>query len=335
LVAGLLVATIGAAAAQTPADFYKDKTIAFNIGYSPGGGFDLYARAIARHMSRHIPGNPVIVPRQMPGAGSIRAARYITSIAAKDGTELATFGQSIPLQQALGDPAVNFDTSSLNWIGNPLSGVSAIAVWSTSGIVTLNDAKKRDVSMGATGRNVMMQYPLALNRLIGTRFKIVLGYPGGSDINLAMERGEVDGRGQLSWATLKIAQSDWLRDRKVNLLAQIAQKKEREISEYMRRDVPLLADLGMNDDDRLVLELLSSGEVVGRPVVTTPGVPAERVAILRSAFDKTMKDPDFLAEAVKLNLDVNPISGAELQGLVERIVKAPRTVVAKLTSILD
>lgn len=333
LLAAAAVCFAGAARAESVADFYAGKQISVNIGFSAGGGFDTYARAVSRHIGRHIPGNPTMIPRQMPGAGSFRAAQFMYAAAPQDGTHLATFGQSLALQQALRDPNAKFDVREFNWIGNPIRGVSAVGFWSGSGARKLEDLQKREYTVGATGHNVTMQYPLALKEIFGARLKIVMGYPGGNDISMAMERGELDGMGQFSWSSLKVTKKDWLEDKKVNLVVQVGPRKEPEISEYMGYDVPLLTDLATNDDDRAVLELLSSGEVIGRPLLTTPNVPADRVAALRAAFDKTMKDAEFLAEAKKLGLEIDPVSGVELQKVAERIVSASPAVVERLRKI--
>ena len=331
--AAILAAPCAPALADPVSDFYAGKTISVNIGFSAGGGFDLYARTVTRHMMRHVPGAPKVVARQMPGGGSFRAAQFMASAAPQDGTQLATVGQSIPLQQAMGDPNATFDVRKFAWIGNPINGVSTIGFWSDSGVRTLDDARRREHTVGATGHNVTMQYPLAMNELFGTKFKVILGYPGGSDIELAMERGEVDGKGQFSWSTLKSTKRDWLRDRKVNLIIQLGARKEPEVSAYMGYDVPLASDLAKTEEDRMVVDLLTSGEVVGRPLFTTPGVPHERVNALRRAFDATMKDADFLAEGERIGLEIDPINGEDLQAAVERILSAKPAAVERLQAI--
>ncbi|MDP2356409.1 MAG: hypothetical protein Q8M31_10170 [Beijerinckiaceae bacterium] len=332
LAAGVAFSTT--AAAQTVADFYAGKTISVNIGFSAGGGFDLYARTVTRHMMRHIPGAPKVIARQMPGGGSFRAAQFMATSAPQDGTQLATLGQSIPLQQAMQDPNATFDVRKFAWIGNPINGVSTIGFWADSGVRTLEDARQREVTVGATGPNVTMQYPLAINELFGTKFKVIHGYPGGADIDLAMERGEVDGKGQFSWSTLKSAKRDWLRDKKVTLILQLGARKEPEISQYMGYDVPLASEIAKNEEDRMVIELLTSGEVIGRPLLTTPGVPEDRVTALRRAFDATMLDPEFLTEAEKVGLELNPIRGEDLQAAVEKILSAKPSAVQRLQAIL-
>jgi hypothetical protein len=239
------------------------------------------------------------------------------------------------LQQAMGDPAIRFDLTKFNWIGNPLQGVSTIATWRARNIHTIADAKLREVVIGATGINVTMQYPQVLNSLIGTRFKVVIGYPGNNDIALGMERGELDGQGQLNWATLKSARPDWLRDKKIDLLVQFGLARKPEVSAYMGHDVPLMTELAQSEEDRRMLELIASGEAIGRPLFTTPNVPAERVAALRAAFDKTMTDPAFLADAAKQSLDIEPLGGEKLQQVVERIVTTEKATVDKLVAAIQ
>ena len=206
---------------QSVEDFYRGKKIDLIIGYSSGGTYDLYARLVARHLGNYIPGKPLIVPRNMPGAGSRAAATWVYNVAPRDGTVLATVDQSLSLQQAAGDKRINFDTTKFIYIGNPNVENNTTATWHASGIKTIEDAKRREVTMGATGGSTSSQYPKAMNALLGTKFKIILGYPGGNDINLAMERGEVDGRGSNSWASWKATRPHWLAEKKINILVQI------------------------------------------------------------------------------------------------------------------
>jgi tripartite-type tricarboxylate transporter receptor subunit TctC len=321
----------GAAAAQPSVeDFYRGRKIDLIIGYSPGGTYDLAARLVARHLGQHIPGKPLIVPRNMPGAGSRTAATWIFSHAPRDGTVLATADQSLALQQAAGDPRIAFDTGKFIYIGNPNVENNTTVTWHTSGIKTIEDAKRREVTMGATGGSTSSQYPKAMNALLGTKFKIILGYPGGNDINLAMERGEVEGRGSNSWASWKATRPQWIAEKKINILVQIGFKKAPDLP-----DVPLLMDLGSNDADRMLLRVLSASTQIGRPIFTAPGVPAERVAALRQAFDAMVRDPAFLAEAKQLNFDIEPVNGEGLQKLVAEIIAIPSAQKERLKHILE
>jgi tripartite-type tricarboxylate transporter receptor subunit TctC len=327
----LVMAWPGAAFAQeSVADFYRGKKIDLIIGYSPGGTYDLYARLVARHIGRHIPGQPLIVPRNMPGAGSRTAATWVANIAPRDGTVLATADQSLSLQQALGDARLPFDTTKFIYIGNPNVENNTTVTWHTSGVKTIDDATRREVSMGATGGSTSSQYPKAMNALLGTRFKVVLGYPGGNDINLAMERGEVDGRGSNSWASWKATRPHWLAENKINILVQIGLKKAPDLP-----GVPLLMELGENEADRALLRLLSASTQIGRPIFTTPSAPAERVAALRAAFDAMVRDPEFLDDAKKGNFELDAISGGAMQRLVAEIAATPKAQAARLRKIIE
>jgi tripartite-type tricarboxylate transporter receptor subunit TctC len=325
----LVIAAQPAQAQQSVEDFYKGKRIDLVIGYSPGAGYDLYARFVAQHLGAFIPGNPQITARNMPGAGSRTAAIWIYNVAPKDGTALATADQSLSIAQAMGDQTFTIDTSKLIYIGNPNADNNTTVTWNTSPVKTIQDAMKTEVPMGATGGSTSSQYPKAMNALIGTKFHVVLGYPGGNDINLAMERGEVGGRGSNAWASWKSTKPDWLRDKKINILVQIGLTKAPDLP-----DVPLLIDLAKNDEDRQVLKLLSAPTTIGRPIFTSPGVPAERVKALRDAFNAMMKDPAVLADAQKRNIDINPVPGEELQKIVEEIVATPKPIAARLQQVI-
>jgi tripartite-type tricarboxylate transporter receptor subunit TctC len=328
-VAALLgVNGITSAGADPVEDFYKGKTISFVIGYSPGGGYDVYARLVARFMGEHIPGKPQIVPRNMPGASSRVAAAYVYNVAPKDGTVLATGDQSLSVAQAMGEK-LQFDTTKFIYIGNPSAENNTTVTWHTSPVKTIEDAKKQEVPMGATGGSTSSQYPRAMNAVLGTKFKVIIGYPGGNDINLAMERGEVAGRGSNSWASWKATRPDWLRDKKINILVQIGLKKAPDLP-----DVPLLMDLASNPEDRAVLQLLSAPSGIGRPIFTTPGVPEDRVKALRAAFEATIKDPAFIEEAKKAQLEVDPVSGEELQKIVNDIIATPEPIAKRLAEII-
>ncbi|MFM1815158.1 MAG: hypothetical protein RLZ98_1853 [Pseudomonadota bacterium] len=319
---------VSPALADPVEDFYKGRKMDLLIGFTAGGGYDVYARMVARHMAKHIPGQPSILPKQMTGAGSRRAVQYLYNVAPKDGSVIATADQSIPLAQAMGDPSIKFDANKLIYIGNPNADNNVISVWTTSGVKTIDDAKAKAVTLGTTGSNTSSQYPLATNALLGTKFNLITGYPGGNDINFAMERGEVDGRGSNAWASWKATRPQWLAENKLNHLVQIGLKKAPDLP-----DVPLLMDLATNESDKAALRLLSAPTAIGRPIMTTPDVPADRVAALRQAFDKTMKDPDFIADAKKSKLDLEPVSGAELQKIVADIIATPKDIAHRLAVI--
>ena len=329
---GLLAALFTCAGVSTGLaadDFYKGKTIDLVIGYTPGATYDLYARLMSRHLGDHIPGNPRIVPRNLAGAGSRVAVNYIYNVAPQDGTALGTADQSLAVEQAMGDKQLAVDVNKLQWIGNPVVSNNTSVAWHTSQIRSVDDARAREVTMGATGSSTSSQYPRLMNALLGTKFKVILGYPGANDINLAMERGEVAGKGSDSWAAWKATRPDWLRDKKINILVQIGLTKNPEMG-----DTPLLMDLAKNDEDRQVMKLLSTSVVIGRPLFAGPGVPAERVSMLRRAFDETMTDPDFIKDAKEGKMDLDPVSGADLQKLIGEIVATPKHIADRLVDII-
>lgn len=325
LAGGLALLSAPTAQAQSPEEFYKGKTIDLIIGFSAGGGYDAYARLVARHLGNHVPGKPTIVAKNMAGAGSRVAAAHVYNVAPKDGTVLASVDQSISVQQAMGDPSIKFDAGKFIYIGNPASENNTVVTWHTSPVKTIEDAKKQEVPMGSTGSNTSSQYVLAMNAILGTKFKVIAGYPGGNDINIAMERGEVAGRGSNSWGSWKATRPEWLRDKKINILVQIGLSKAPDLP-----DVPLMMDLASNPDDKAALRLLSAPTTVGRPIFTTPSVPEDRVKALRDGFDAMLKDSAFLAEAKKSNLEIDPLSGAELQKIVAEILATPKPIAERL-----
>ena len=330
-IATLLAVWPGSALSQQSVeDFYRGKKIDLIIGYSSGGTYDLYARLVARHLGHYIPGNPLIVPRNMPGAGSRAAATWVYGIAPRDGTVLAAVDQSLSLQQAAGDKRIQFDTTKFVYIGNPASENNTTAAWAASGIKTIEDAKRREVTVGATGGSTSSQYPKAMNALIGTRFKIVLGYPGGNDVNLALERGEVEVRGSNSWTSWKATRPGWIAEKKINILVQIGLTKAPDLP-----GVPLLMELGKNDGDRKLLRLLSASTHIGRPIFTSPGVPAERVAALRKAFDAMVHDPIFIEEAKREKFDIEPSTGQAMQDVISEMMSAPEGEKERLRKIIE
>ena len=315
---------------QSVEDFYRGRKLDMVIGYSPGGTYDLYARLVARYLGHYLPGKPLIVPRNMPGAGSRTVVNWITHIAPKDGTVLATADQSLALQQAAGDKRIAFDTTKLVYIGNPNVENNTTAAWHTSGIKTIDDAKKREVTVGATGGSTSSQYPKAMNALLGTKFKIILGYPGGNDVNLALERGEVEVRGSNSWTSWKATRPDWIAEKKINILVQIGLAKAVDLP-----DVPLLMDLAANEGDRRLLRVLSASTNIGRPIFTTPDAPPERVAALRRAFDTMVRAPAFLEAAKRERFDIDPTTGEAMQKLVVEIVAIPQAQRERLAKIIE
>ena len=327
-----LAMVIGGAAARAQdavADHFRGKTIDMYIGYATGGGYDAYGRLVARFLGDFLPGKPKLVPRNMPGGGGRVLAGYMFNVAPHDGTALAMADQSLVLQQAIGDPTILFDSNKLNWIGNPAADNNTIAVWSATGVKTFEDATRKEVVIGATGPNTSSQMAQLTNALLGTKFKIVSGYPGGNDINLAMEKGEVGGRASSPWATWKATRPDWVRDGKIIVIAQIGLTRAPDLP-----DVPLLTDLARNDEDRAVIRLISAPATIGRPVFTTPGVPEATLRALRQGFDAMVKYAPFNEEAAREKLDINPVSGEELQKIVHDLVATPKPIAERLAAII-
>jgi hypothetical protein len=321
-----------ATAQDAVAQFYRGKTINFYIGYPPGGAYDLYSRLVSRFMSAHIPGKPSIVPRNMPGAGGHTAAAYVADIAAPDGTSFGTADNSLPLGQLFGEKSITFDVRKLQYLGNPIVTNNVMVVWHTTGVKTMDDAKQQEVVMGALRpSNPAGQYIRVSNLLLGTKFKPVYGYPGSGALNIAMERGEIGGRGSNDWIGWKVTKPEWVAERKIIVLTQIGLRREKDLP-----DVPLLTELATSEQDRAVLKLLSSNVTLGKPVFTSPGLPPERLAALRKAFDATVADPEFLAEAKRMRLDIDSVDGETLQKLVVDIIEnTPKDLGDRLREIME
>lgn len=319
------------AGAQPVAEFYRGKQIRFIIRAAPGGGFDLYSRLLGRHIVRHIPGNPTVLPQNMPGAGGITAANYVAEIAPRDGTILTMIGQALVLDQALGfTPSLKADLRTFNWIGNIGDSNLLTYTWHTSPVRTMADAMHRETTLGALGAGDLSSWiPFVYNNVLGTQFKAIGGYQSGSAIKLAMERGEVEGFGANPYSALLSAQPHFVRDTLVSILVQIGLKREAGLP-----DVPLLSELARTPGDRALLEFISKGLAVGRPVGTTPGVPDERVAALRLAFDNTLKDPAFIAEAEKQGADIGPMSGVVLQQMIADVLGAPQDLQDRAKAVM-
>jgi tripartite-type tricarboxylate transporter receptor subunit TctC len=310
------------------AAFFRGKTINGLIGTVVGGEYDQHARLVFRFMGRHIPGNPTIVPQNMLGGGGIRMANYLYQVAPRDGTALAVVNNSFPASQAMGEPALQVDTGQLNWIGAISANNETMSVWKSAGITTFDEAKTREIIAGSTAKgSITYTFPRMLNELFGTRFKVVQGYTGGNEINVAMERGEVQARNN-TWSSWKSTRADWLKNRDLIVIVQ---------SGATAKDlaVPNIEDIAKTGDDRRVIQLLVSGAHLGRPIATTQGVPAERVEALRAAFDATMKDPEFLAMAEQSKIEVDPVRGTTLQKLVAGVLATPAPLIARGKAIME
>ena len=302
------------AAAQTPEEFYKGKSIDLVIGYPPGGSNDTWGRILARHLGRHIPGKPNIVPKNVPGAGSFLAVNQVFNISPKDGSVIGIGAPTMPLDEKLGSQGVRFKTAELNWIGRIDSLINMVFMWKTSPVKTFADAQKIESTLSGTGAGSTVSiYPTVMNNVFATRFKLIMGYRGSNEAMLAVERGEVEGH-STSWTALKVAHPDWIRDKNVAILVQFSLKRHPELP-----DVPTAVDLARSDEERAILAAIMNAAEVGTAFFTTPGVPADRLTALRRAFDATMTDADFLADVEKTRLGVSPLPGEELQKLVAEV----------------
>jgi tripartite-type tricarboxylate transporter receptor subunit TctC len=312
--------------AQSVEDFYRGRSITVLVGFTAGGGYDLYARLLGRHMSRFIPGNPTMVVQNMPGAGSMKATQFVYGVAPKDGLTLATVSRGMVTEPLLN--AANFDPTRLTWLGTITSETSVCATWKTSPVKTWDDMFKREFSLGGSAVGADPDtFALIMRNVFGAKVKLVTGYPGGNDINLAMERSEVDGRCGWSWTSLK-SQKNWLPQ--INLLVQFNLEKNADLP-----NVPVALERAASDEQRQVLRLLIAGQYVGRPFFTSPDIPADRKAALRAAFDATMKDPQFLADAAKLDLEISPVGAATIDAFLTDLYRTPKDVVGKAVAAIQ
>ncbi len=318
----------GTSAAQTPEQFYKGKILDLEIGYPTGGSNDAYGRLLANHLGKHIPGSPTIVPRNTPGAGSFLAVNRVYANLPKDGTVIGLGAPTLALDERLGSQGVRFKTEDLNWLGRVDNLINIVMMWHTSKVKSIADAQKIESTLSGTGAGSTVSiYPTVLNHVIGTRFKLVMGYRGSNEAMLAMERGEVEGH-STAWSAVKVAKPDWIRDKLVNIIVQFALHRHPELP-----DVPTAVELARNDEERAVLSAILNASEVGTSFFTTPGVPPDRLAALRRAFDDTMKDPDFLAEAERIRLGVSPLPGEELQKLVAQVSNLPPALLDKVRAV--
>ena len=324
-----LMLLAGAAAAVGVDDFYKGRTLQLVIGYSVGGGYDAYARLVARHVGKHIPGNPSIIPQQMPGAGSLTSARYIYSVAPKDGSVFGTFSRSMGISPLI-DKA-DFDSRKFSWLGS-VSDDNTICVSSkASPIRNWDDFINKPSKFGGEGAGADPDiWTLLYKNVFGAKVQLITGYPGTNDTVLAMDRGEIDGLCGMSWSTIKTRHPQWLADHSVNLIVQAALKKEPEIAA-----VPLASDLASNPEQLQILKLLLVSQEMARPFAAPPDVPADRKAALIAAFNATMKDADFLAEAAKLDFDVRPVDASTIDALLTEVYQTPKDVLAKAVKAMS
>jgi tripartite-type tricarboxylate transporter receptor subunit TctC len=314
----------GAALAQAPEAFYRGRTVELYVGTDPGGGYDLYGRLVARYIGKHIPGGPAVIVKNMPGAGHLRMANWVYGAAPRDGTVMGAAPQSIAIEQLLGTDGVQYDARRFTWIGRVAPVVEVTYTWHTSGTKTLADAQKRETVMGGSGAaSPTVFYLKALNQLAGTKFKIIAAYPSNAETNLAMQRGEVEG-GSKAWASMKVDNFDWLREKKVNILVQYATARDPDLP-----DVPLMMELGRTDDERRALNLFALGNAMGRSIMATPEIPQDRLLALQAAFMATMGDPDLIAFTREKKVDLGPtLNGDELKAIVDETLAMPPSVIA-------
>jgi tripartite-type tricarboxylate transporter receptor subunit TctC len=321
-IAAIVILVAGTAWPAMAADFYQGKQVTIVVGFTPGGTYDLTARLYARHLGKYLPGKPGVLVQNMPGAGSLVAAANLYNVAPKDGTTLGVVGGGTVIEPLVGTAQGKYDARRFTWIGGRTRDNFLCLVWQTVPVATIADVRRRDVIVGATGPGSRtMTFPKALNELAGTRFKIVSGYPGGNEISMAMEKGEVEGYCGWSLDSLNSRAPDWLPSGKVKPLAQFSLAKT-----GLLPDIPIAHALASTDTGRRAIEVLESDSILAWPVIAPPELPRERVDELRAAFDAANKDPELLAEAKKLKLDIDPVSGGELQQVVEQLFATPKDV---------
>jgi tripartite-type tricarboxylate transporter receptor subunit TctC len=317
--------------AQSVEDFYKGRQINMLIGGGAGGGYDVYYRALARHLGKHIPGQPVIIPRNQPAASGLAAAAALYATVDKDGATIGAFPNNVPMDPLFGRPGARYDALKLNWLGSIGKLQNVCATWHTSSIKTIAQAREHEVVVAAaaapTNTAIM---PRVLNALIGTRFKPIIGYDPGAGLTMSIERGEAEGICGLSWSTMKASRPHWIREKLLNVIVQMGIEKLPDLP-----DVPAALDLVTDPVKKEVLTLILIRQEPGRPVAAPPGVPAERLAALRRAFDLTMMDPEFVAEAEKLQLEIEPLNASEIERLLTRAYTTPKPIVQQAAELLE
>jgi tripartite-type tricarboxylate transporter receptor subunit TctC len=320
-----LIATRPAQAQDNVADFYRGRTINLIVGYSAGGGYDTYTRILARHLGKHIPGNPTIVVQNMPGAGSLKLANYLYNVAPKDGSTIGIFSRGMAMEPLIGASNTQFDASKFAWLGSGTSEVSVFVAWHTAPIKTFQDMLEKPFTVGGEGSGSDPDiYALLLKNAFGAKLKLISGYPGTAEVAIALERGEVDSRASWSWSSLKTLKPDWIRDKKVVFPVQLNLKPGGELP-----DVPLIMTFAKTEAQRQMLKLILSRQEMARPYTAPPGIPDDRKAALRKAFDEAWSDPELLAEMKARGQEVNPVSGVDIDKLVAELYATPMDVVAE------
>jgi tripartite-type tricarboxylate transporter receptor subunit TctC len=331
LLAGLSTLPKPANGQSSVADFYRGRNVTIIVGYSAGGGYDTYTRILARHLGKHIPGNPSVVVQNMPGAGSLKLTNYLYNVAPKDGATIGIFSRGMAMEPLIGGTNAKFDATKLTWIGSAANEISLCATYATSPVKTWSDALTKDFTVAGNGSGSDPDvFANVLRNRFGVKDRLISGYPGSAEISLAMERGEIDGRCGWSWSSIKAEKSAWLAEHKLNLIVQLALEKAADLP-----NVPLITELAADDRQRQILKLIFSRQTMGRPFAGPPGMPADRAQALRKAFDLTMKDPEFLAEAEKRGLEINPVSGRDLEKLIAELYQTPKDIVAEAHEAIE
>lgn len=323
--------TAAFAGESSAADFYRGKELALYIGSDTGGGYDEYGRMVGRYLAKHLAGSPAFVPRNMPGAGGRRAFSYVFNVAPKDGTAIGTTLRTIPFDPILrSNEAFDYDATKVAWLGSANSEVSLCVTWHTVPVKTIEQARTRELVFGSSGpsSNETLQ-SLLLNSVAGTNIRVVQGYKGSTEIHLAMERGEMMGRCGFGWDSIQSRYSGWLKEKKINLLVQLALKKHPDLP-----DVPFIMDYATSDESRQIVELMIGPNEMGRPFYAPPGTPADRIAELRTAFEAALKDEGLLAEASKSSLGIAAMTGEDVAVMVKRIYMTPKPVQEKVVALL-
>ena len=331
VLAAACCATALPAQAQSVEEFYRTHPVNLVIGFPVANAYDTYGRAVARHLGKHIPGNPSVIPINRPGAGSLTAANYLYNTAPKDGSTIATFNRSVPLEPLMGNTTARFDAKKMLWLGSVGSEASVCVAWHIAAVKNLDDLLTKDFIAGAAGMSADTGvFPQVINSVFGSKIKIITGYPGGAEMSLAMEKGEIDGRCGWSWSGVKSQKPEWLAQKQINILAQIGLQKSDEMP-----NVPLVIDRAKTDDQRQLLKVVFSRQEFAWPFAAPPDLPQDRRQALLTAFDATLTDPEFLEDAKKLQIDINPISGAAVEKLIGDLYQTPDAITAKVRAIVN
>lgn len=332
LVAAFMTCVVGAASAADEAAFYKGRQVRLLIGFGAGGGYDLIARLVARHMGTHFPGGTAqVVPQNVPGAGSLTAANTIAHVSPHDGTVLASIASGIPAAPLLNPEQAKFDSRQLSWIGSAAKETQIDIVWHASPVKTIDQLKSKELIIGGTGPGAATDdFPAVLNEILHLKFKLIPGYKSTKEVELAMERGEVQALAATTWNSTKARDADWLKEKKISIMTQYGRTRHPDLP-----DVPLIWDYVSNEKDRLALNIVFSRQEMGRPYMAPPALAPERLKSMRSAFDATMKDPAFLADAKKADIDIEALNGQQVSVLVAELYKTPPDVVARVRKALS